>query len=252
MRSTDHNLNNPMEVGTINLYPSVDCTKLSEVVRLPMEMYELIKIKDPTCIYIITDSLTKKVYYGDWLVEDGRVERIYLLGPSNKFGEYTLYLNETDGIHDNLIKICRYSDPQVAINDLNKFNRVGSHQQTNLQIYSVVSQYITKDISLHDMLVGIISLFGYRDSIKLQSLLGILQTYGIPTGCRDLPTLLKNDIRGLKKIYSNHPLFGLYSDLYDLVVSYNFFKGRDFQKDPDELDLSKVIEKVFVIMTNHI
>ena len=250
MRSTDHNLNNPMEVGTINLYPSIDCTKLSEVVRLPMEMYELIKIKDPTCIYIITDSPTKKVYYGDWLVDDGNVERIYLLGPSNKFGEYILYLNETDGIHDNLIKICRYSDPQVAINDLNKFNRVGSHQQTNLRIYNVVGQYITKDISLHDMLVGIICLFGYRDSSKLQSLLQATTAYRVDTNRNDLPIPLKNTLLSFYNI--KNPVFGFYASLYDLVVSYNFFKGKEFQKDPDELDLSKVIEKVFVIMTSHI
>lgn len=250
MRSTDHNLNNPMEVGTINLYPSIDCTKLSEIVRIPMEMYELIKIKDPTCIYIITDSPTKKVYYGDWLVEDGKVERLYLLGPSDKFGEYTLYLNETDGIHDSLIKICRYSDPQAAINDLNKFNRVGSHQQTNLRIYNVVSQYITKDISIHDMLVGIISLFGYRDSNKLQSLLQTTTAYRADTNRNDLPMALKNALLSFKNI--KNPVFGFYADLYDLVTSYDFFKGRDFQKDPDDLDLSKVINKVVSIMENKI
>ena len=250
MRSTDHNLNNPMEVKTLNIYPSVDCTKLSEIVKLTMEEYELIQIKDPTIIYVITDSKDNKIYYGDILVAHGETERIYLLGPANKFGEYTLYLNETDGHTDRLIQICRYSDPQVAIDSLNKFNRVGSHHAKNLQTHIIISEYIIGDISIHDMLIGIISLFGYRDSIRLQSLVNVLKTYDINAGCKDLPILLKKDLRQLKTIYDNQPIFGFYSDLYDLVSYYNFFKGRDFQKDTEDLDLSKVIAQVFVIMEN--
>lgn len=253
MRSTDHNLNNPMEAKSVDIYPVVDFTKLSEIIRLTQEEYDLIGIKDPTIIYIIKDSPIHEVRYGEIVVCDKKVENIYLLGPANSFGEYTLYLNETDGVNDKLIKICQYPNPQDAINALNKFNKVGSHNKINVQISTIIIQYITNDISIHDMLVAIISLFGYRDSTKLQSLMGILQTYIIPSRCKDLPTLLRNDIKSLRTRYGDVvPPLTFYSDLYDLIVSYKFFSTKEFKKDPDEIDLSKVINKVVNIMENKI
>jgi hypothetical protein len=209
MKSTDDNLNNPMVVDTIGIYPQVDTTNVS--------------------------------------IEKDSLKRMYLLGSSNKLGEYQLYLNEATEFSDRLVKICRYDDPQVAINALNKFNNVGSHHLLNLQVYTVISQYIVKDIPLHDMLVGVISLFGYRDDIRLQQLLQTMISYN-PCGIyKDLPALLKNDIKYLK-IHGNY-LFKYYSDLYDLVNSYKYFQAKEFQLDPDNVDLSKVVEKVFTIMT---
>lgn len=249
MKSTDHNLNNPMVIDTINLYPSIDSTRLSPVIVLSMEEYNLIQIKDPTCIYVINNTNKKIVYYGEWLIEKDNLKRMYLLGPANKFGEYTLYVNETDGHNDRLIQICRYNDPQLAISELNKFNKAGSHYQINLQVYSVISDYIVKNISLNDMLIGIIALFGYQNDTRLQDLIQILTSCNINTDNKiQSQILLKEQVKVFKT--SNNHLFKYYSDLYDLVISYNYFQGKEFQKDPGELDLSKVIEKVLKIMTN--
>jgi hypothetical protein len=243
MRSIDHNLNNPMLVDTLcgsEKFSNVSCILLS------YEEYQLIKIKDPDCIYIIEDHPDQLMYLGDRLIERETPKRMYLLGIS-KFGEYDIYVNETDGKHDKLIKVCRYDDPQLAITDLNRVNNVGSHHKINFQIYSVIADYISKDISLNDMIIGIISLFGYRDDTRLQSLIQSMISYDANISQTYLPYPLRKDIKMFKN-NKNH-LFKFYSDLYDLVLSYNYFLSKEFQKDPEELDLSKVIEKVVKIMT---
>jgi hypothetical protein len=106
---------------------------------------------------------------------------------------------------------------------LNMFNKVGSHMSANLQVYNVVCGYIKRDISLHDMIIGIICVFGYRDNIQLQNLLSVITRYAGNPQSLDLHLILKRDLPDLRRHYSNNPLFGFYSDLYDLVVSYKFF-----------------------------
>lgn len=249
MKSTDQNLNNPMVVDTVGLYPDLSTNGIPEVVTLTTKDYDLLQTKDPTSIYIISDSNRKDVYLGSSLIEKDIITRMYLLGPANKLGEYILYLNEATLYSDRLIKICRYTDAQVAITELNKFNNAGSHQTLNLQVYNVLSEYIVKDISLHDMLVGIIALFGYRDDIRLQRVLQMLIPYDPGRIFKDLPLLLQRDLKVF--INNGNHLFRLYSSLYDLVVSYKYFKAKEFHlDDPDKVDLSKVIDKVLLIMTN--
>lgn len=250
MKSTTDNISNPMVVDTLNLYTGINSGTTRNVIVVSPENYELIKSKDPNTIYIVNNPVTKSrmVYLGESIIEEDASTPIYLLGPSDKFGEYTLYLNQSDGKSDKLIKICRYNDPQIAITELNKFNRVGSHNQLNLQIYNIIASYIQKDISLNDMILGIISAFGYRDDQKMHYLIQLTMIYDASGAFKDIPKVFKKVLKDMGKYSKNH-LIGIYLNLYDLMDSYKFFQTKEFQKDPEELDLSKVIRKVIKIMT---
>lgn len=250
MKSTDHNLNNPMVVDTIpNPKDWIDHLLHPEAVAVTQETYDLIQKKDPGYIYIISDAIHPKAYYGDSLIVNDKPERMYLIGPSDKYGEYILYLNENREYHNGLIEICRFDDPQQAIISLNKFNKVGSHHNVNLQIYHLLSKYITRDIKLHDILIGIISLFGYQNDMKLQEVMQLMSYYDKGYGIKsrlelNLPAF---ELRMLRD-NPNH-LFRIYIDLYDLIVkNYNCFTDKKFQ-DSQEPDLSEVIENVFRIIT---
>lgn len=236
MRSSDNNLNNPMVVNTIDLYSNVNSAP-PNVMRINEETYKLIKTKDPMTIYIVESDQGTKVYKGNSIIKIDYEKISYLLGPSNKYGEYKLYLNH-DG---NLIEICKFDDPNIAINLLNRYNQMASHDKLALKVYNIVSEYIKRNIYLSDMILGIISSFGYKDSPKLQDLIMSLNELTIhKLNFRTQNAFMHND---------NH-LYKIYLGLYDLVESYDRFKSRKFQDNLDNLDLSEIMDKIFNIMKN--
>ena len=252
MESTNQNLVNPTKIISIDLSCPPNVDKRPETVKLTMSEYKLIKIKDPTCLYIISDSPNKLVYCGDMLVKQESLNRTYLLGPGKRHGEYILYINDIYNNHDNIIPLCTYTDIQAAINDLNRFNHVGSTNRLNLQIATIIHQYLSEDISLNDMIIGIIARFGYQNDIRLQGLLAAIRSYPVEGSSHYLPESLARNLDVFKNYRQNH-LFRCYATLYDLVVAYHYFTDKEFIKeDPDEINLESVVKKIFDIMTSAI
>lgn len=237
MESSNDNLNNPMVVDTIDL--SLNYNR--RTIKLTKKEYDLIPTKDPTCIYIVKDETDiKPTYYlGDCKIRRDFNKDVYLLGPSNKFGEYTMYLYTTEcgGV---LIEICRYNDPNIAIGELIKANKNRSTDKLYLQVRNMLIEYIKGNININDLLIGIISAFGYKDSPKLQDLISTIRSYSmIKFTFVVLNILARSD---------DNPLAGLYVKLHDLILSYDYFKGKKFKKEPEDIDLGEIIDKIFNIM----
>ena len=239
-------LENPMHVDQIDIAKQLS-KNLPSIHMVTEEEYTLIQIPDPNHIYVITDSEDRKIYLGEVLIMNNRPKRLYLIGSSNSFGEYTMYLNITRGFENELIEIAKYYNAQDAIEALNVFNRVGGHDQLTLQTHTIICQYIQKELSLNDMLIGIISIFGYKDDLRLQEVIMSTKMLGAHHYKETLPVLLIEEVVNWK--YSPSPLYVAYSLLYDLVVRKEFFKSKEFRfKEIEDLNLSEVIEEVFVIM----
>lgn len=236
MKSTDRNLNNPMLINQIPLGRYLESWELPVVTHVTQEEYDLIKIKDPFKIYKITNSKEKRVYYGNTLLEEEPIDVEYLIGvetaKSKEYGEFIYYImmhTQRNGI-DEVIKICMFRDLQAAANAVVLFNTVRSHEGANLRIYNIVNQYIQRNISIHDFIIGIMCAFGLDHDVNLNEAILLGTKYEIKQTDYDLPILLRDRLPNMRKM-SKVPLIKLYADIYDVVVKYDFFKGKEYQEN---------------------
>jgi hypothetical protein len=147
-----------------------------------------------------------------------------------------------------LIEIIRFDNPQHAVDALIKFNRIGSHTSTSLQLYNIISSYIQKNITLHDLLIGILSICGYRDDYRMQDLIRICVVFGATKG-RTFNVVFRDELTKWKVItHVNEHLMKLYAKLYDVICIYNNFKGKEFKVDPEELKLGNVIMSIYSVI----
>lgn len=246
MKSTDYNLNDPFVIDSINLQRTLDSRHYPNIEHVNQNFYDLIQIKDPNTVYVINDATDGRIYYGDILIPKERNDVSYLIG-NDKKGNYVLYMNRVVGFNDKLIEICKYKDPQDAINNLNLFNNSGSHQPMNLKIYTTIISYLNDNISINDMILGIIVIFGFKNDPRLQYLIETSRRYIMEVNGKidkDLPPLWREELRHFKDRYPDS-LFIYYSDLYDIIVKYNFFKDDKYNLNVNEHpDLSDVINEI--------
>lgn len=255
MKSTDYNINNPTSVDLITLQRSVESWQYPTIKPVTKEEYDLIQIKDPFTFYVIKDNFSNPmkrptIYMGDHLVSfDEDVVR-YMLG-INKHGEYEIYMDTVGFGYDKLIPIRRYPSAQQAINDLTFFNNVGSHTDYGIRTYRILLSYINREISLNDTLIGILSAFGFRDSVEIQE---VIQT-GIKYGCThvdiDIPVYYRDMLPVLREHTKNF-LVKKYANLYDLIVKWDFFKDEKFKDAQSGIDLSTEVREVTKVMTEYV
>lgn len=244
------NLVNPMSVNELNIKNEIPCSILNPITILTQEEYDLIQLKDSTIMYVISNSNDNRYYVGDMLIINDSIKSTYLIGPGDIYGEYTLYVNMKTRLYDKLVPISKYDNAQKAINELNRCSKVGLHTNLALQIYNIFNRFIDNDLSINETILGIISLFGFRDDIRLQEVIQITIINKANVSHKDIPSYFKQELVKLR--ISKNPLFKFYSDLYNLISLYNFFKGKEFQKiNDEELNLSEIINKVYDIMLNH-
>lgn len=250
MKSTDYNLNDPFAIDSIHLQRTLDSSHYPNIEHVDQNFYDLIQVKDPNTVYIINDSTDGRVYYGDILILKERNDVSYLIG-TDKNGNYVLYMNSVVGFNDKLIEICKYKDPQDAINSLNLFNNAGSHQPINLKIYSTIIPYIDNNISINDLILGIIVIFGFKNDPRFQYLIETSRQYILEVNGKidkDLPPLWREELRHFKDRYPDS-LFTYYSNIYDIMVKYNFFKDERYNLDINEHpDLSDVINDIIKVI----
>ena len=247
MKSTDHNINNPLQILELQDYSNYpNALIFPKVVECTQEVYDLMRIHDPHTIYTIVDSLARKQYLGDIFINEGLIISKYLLG-INIHNEYIIYLDNfiPDTNRHQLSYISRYDDPQVAIKSLELFNKVGKHDKKGYNIYNTIINYINHEISIHDCIIGILSIFNFNTDPRIQELIKI----GIQFNIKDIHDKLPNNYLNLiKKKSKTHYIYLLYSNLYDLVEKYYWFSNDKYQHD--DLDLSKEINEIYSIMTN--
>ena len=215
------------------------------------EFYDLLQTKDPFTIYVIEHSWPVKMYHGDVLITNDVDAVSYVMGPSTTYGEYIIYLwRRVNGV-DNLIEICRYNDAQKAIDNLNKYNHIGSHGELENSVYEILNSYIDEEISIHEMIMSIIALFGFKDDPRFNDLNSKFMPYGMINNnpYRDIPVIAVEMIK--RKAESDpNSLFKYYWGIYNRVFVFNFFKGDKYHKYIDMRDLSTEVREicsVFVI-----
>lgn len=248
MNSTDHNLNNPMEVDSIYLHPTIDANKAIQVQFLTREKYDLLNPKDPYVVYIVDEGNGEiNKYYGEILVKNGpsKINR-YVMGPSiDKYGEYNIYANNIFG-NTGLTYIATFKDVQTAIDMLHLYNNTGTHSDISIKIYKIVVSYINKNISIHELLISIISELGYKNTPELQHTIQLAITFNALECKNDLPIIFREELHDVME-WSNNCTTKLYAIFYDLVVKYNFFKDDKYHKDELKvLDLSDFIRDVLI------
>lgn len=248
MKSTDHNINNPLKCICIDLLRTVESWDFPNTLKVTQEKYDLIQIHDPHTIYTITDSSDGRSYYGDALIINDNVSIKYYLGQNDK-NEYVIYVNQLAGTGNNnvqqLVPICAYNDPQTAIDALSKCNKTGSHIKRDLDIYNIIKSYIDKYISTHEFIISIIAAFNFKEDPRLQTLIEFAVGHNSHKCSREFPPFYADQLPRMRDYYPES-LFVIYSNLYDLIVKYNFFKDKKYEDV--NVNLSKEITEIFKIM----
>ena len=224
MDSTNHNLENPCRVDILQIVKDVESWDFPTIKRVTQEFYDLMKKHDPLVIYSITNSPDMRVYYGDHLVLKTSIRKQRYFMTILDDGSYSISLNQVNGHNDNLIEICRFDDPQKAIDTLSIFNNVGGHGQKYLHLVSLIRSFCFDDISCHDLIIGIMSEFGYKDDPRLQQVIQSAHIYGATNEHRYLPDkfisfladMIVTDQNG------NHGLYKMYSEIYGILLATNF------------------------------
>ena len=247
MKSTDHNLNNPLRIGTIDLMREVENWTLPNVSPVSQDFYDLLQTKDPNTIYIIKDSKDGRMYFGDHLILKNKTILNYVLGIDNTSNaKYVLYMNQIYNFQDNLIEIARFEDPQIAINTLNLYNNIGSHNSIEIKLYNLLIMYIDESISLHNLITSILCVFGYSNDPRLQQVIETAITY------QQNNTKLFNElfihVLGNYAKTSANELYKFYNDLYNIILKYNFFKDKKYHCSLENLDLSNIISEIINLM----
>lgn len=258
MRSTDHNLNNPMSVDQIILEYTASALKMMNAVHIDRSLYDQITTKDPHTMYIVHDNGEDLVYLGDNRIPDSCMSwPTYLIAPTYD-NEWAVCSNLKSSwtAHDEIVEICRYKDLDKAADAVRLYIRAG-HEDIEISIYRMLISYIKKDIGINDLIINIIGLHGFNNSPKLQELIQTAYSYGVMENQidpqsknrgygkyqMDLPVLLRNEIGRLANAYPTS-LYPYYSKLYDVIIKYCFFKGTEYQTDPDNANLRDVISDI--------
>ena len=247
MKSTDHNLNNPLKTVDIELLRTVESYHMPNIEAVSQEEYDLIQIHDPNTIFYITNSKDGRFYIGDMLIiPDNTINKYYLNIDTNK--KYVIYVDENAGktfASQYLIPICSYDDPQVAINELTKFNKVGSHIDRDFDIYNIIASYINKDISTHEFIISIMIVFNYREDPRLQNVIQFCMGHNANRCMKEFPAFY-SELLPIMRDNQPKTLFPLYSNLYDLIVKYNFFTDKKYSNE--DVNLSKEISDIYETM----
>lgn len=251
MKSTDHNLNNPTKVNVIELLREISSLSTPNIEIVSQKFYDLIQIKEPNTLYFINDSNPPRIYFGEILISNDKCEGKYFITTGNRINEYDLYLKEEIYGNDKLIKICKYDDPQKAIDALNLYNNIGSHDKISISLYNILINYIDKDISLNDLLLGIFTIFGFKEDPRLQELIQLTFTYEQNSNDKtDISPMLRCEIRNFRDKYPLS-LYRIYSNLYDIIVKYYFFKDEKYHSDVNFINLSEIIKDIINVFFNN-
>lgn len=250
MNSTDHNLNNPTSIQELYIGRYKETLKNPSVVTLTEEAYKMMQVHDPYTLYVTYSPFGNKikVYYGDIELKEDRSKVEYLIGPAEN-SKYCLYKKLTIEHEGQLIPIAYYSNIQQAIKAMNIYNDIGGHDDRALNIARMINSFLDKEITTHNLLLGLIAEEGFGDDPRFQGLQQILYAYNNEecinkAGLYDLPILLKMELPYLAKKFPDS-LLPLYSDLFDALVPFM----PEIQNTPrDKININEMVKKFRCIL----
>lgn len=246
MKSTDNHINSPM--SKIELDIPVENIR-HEFRYLDQDFYDLIP-HDLNTIYICRQENEKcyNVYRGNTLIKKHQQKDLsepdFVMGV-NSYNEFIIYMTAYD-VYTNsnrLEEIFRFNNPDDAIAALMRVNHVGNYTDQSLSIYNILTSYIEKEISIHEAIMGLVSMIIDKNTPGLQYLNERAMRYGVKSSDRDLPKLMKRDLRKTRSDLESYTT--LYADLYDVFVLYNFFSDIDIDKVArEDMDLAKPVQSI--------
>ena len=241
MKSTDNNISSTSkqwldirEDYFFNAYGTAYCDK---------ENYDLISVHDPNTVYVIIDSPTCDMYLGDCKIPKPSHERMYLMTYDEDDDKYIIYLNLISNFRDNLVPVCRFKDPQEALDALHQYTCVGWHTNMARNIYMSIINYVDEVYGINEAIISMITCFGYSNDPRLQYLCEEAISYGVENDARDLPQYYRAALHNLRTGKPDS-LIVLYSDIYDVFVKYNWFKdSKDENLSAEVNDIIDVARK---------
>ena len=255
MKSTDNNINKPLKVDTLHLAREVESWQFMKILYVTQENYDAMNFYDPYTAYVIKDPGSSRVYYGSMRVDNDSYVRNpkYVMGLTSE-GEYAIFMNTSS----RLIQISRYNDVQKAFEALKLLSNIGSYYEMDWHIYNFLTAYIDKDITCNQMIISIMSeLFNIKETAEFQSFIQILSTDGADNEYKDISPMLREDLGRWTSAnfqrtdnYSQevYRLMSIYSDIYNIIVKYNFFKEDKYHDPSGDIDLSPVINDFYRII----
>jgi hypothetical protein len=245
-RSTQDNLENPLHVDPLKLPFDHPIWKSMDVVMITKEAYDLIAIKNPYTLYIITNDKGPTAYLGIARINLEKNNIKYLIGPDKQMGEYAVYMVFSTIHGDHLIEICRYRNLMDAAEALNQYTRAGSHNEKPLALRRMLISYIERDIQIHDLIVNVICMLQDTNHPQFQEMLSTLNLYNVQDiQDGDLPMDVKVLLHHCSA--SRNVMFKYYAALYDILVMYDFFREKKYTDDPDNADLHRPIERIMEV-----
>lgn len=256
MRSTDTNLNNPLQIDNIDLQREIESWNHVTIEIIDQNLYDLKEKHDPFVMYVIKDSKDNRMYLGDLLIPNSYSESTYLISFDNNMNQYVLNLNIKERFQNFIVPISKYINAQDAIDAMKLSMNAGSHEKINLSIYTLLSAFIDDKIMLHQLIVGLISLFGYKNDPRLQQLnqtaisYGVLQHISIKN--KDLPSMYIEDLPKFSNQYNNS-LFDIYNDLYNVIIKHGITNKEKYHNvSINDLDLKDPIKDIINIQYNYL
>ena len=251
MKSTDNNLYNHLKVTEIDIRNTIDAFPNSKIFRCDKDYYDAMQQHDPRTTYIVKfkDGVTR-CFIGDMPIEKVSRRPKYVMSITDNC-EYQIFINLADTkSYDSqsiLIPLVRYDDPQKAINALHAYRKVGSSEKISLEIFIALGSYISKENGINELLINLIGNLGYRDDPRLQYLNELAVTYGVESSTRDLSPTYRTMLHNIANKKAD-TLVPLYSAFYDVIVKYDFFKGKKYslaRREVEELDLSEEVNDIY-------
>lgn len=218
MKSTNYNITNPMKIDSIDLIPYEELVDLPIVKCITQSEYNEMPYHDEYTIYVILD-VPKRAYRGAMLIDTNNKVCEYLIGTKiidNKI-YYVIYMNT----NESMIEICKYISGRDALKSLTLFNRIGTHEPIEVQIYSILKSYVMDDINFLSMLISIISKLGFKDHPDLQKIIELqdLNLYRCRNS-KDVPLIIIEKFDKLRN-NMNNLILDTYKEIYELLYEIN-------------------------------
>lgn len=212
------------EINTNDYVPTMNCTK---------KYYDNLQTKDPTQLYFTEDG----IFYGDLEVKSMNIDskdlKYFLTYDGNRyiiFYKYNFICKDCTKMHmSQLIKICEVSDSDKGIRLMNLFNQIGYHDKEYLMVYEMIDSFINKDIYINDFIIGLISMFGYKDDPRLQELINLGISYRANEATSEFSKEFRNELQFLKDECINNnrnSLIPLYYDLHTEITNQIYMYNK--------------------------
>lgn len=245
MKSTDMNINNPLSIDSINMQRTTDYQRAPKIEFISAFLYDRLVSKDPMTIYVISEPGVERMYLGDILIEEQKTSCKYLMGVDDDTHEYLIIMHIKQPNGSRLVPITRYTDINVAVNVLLKYNNAMSHQKDGLSIYTSISAYIDKFIDINDLIISIIAMYGYKNDPRLQKIINVYNSYH-QNNDPLMSSLFITQLQSFADTYNNK-LFYYYKGLYEVIEKYDFFKDDKYHHG-DLPNLSSAVKDIEDVM----